>query len=79
MSKIWLVNEPFKCFDEEGNDYLDAIVVEWTEADILNYYWDFWKGRMENRYGEGHELITKENCIEDWAVVNWAWEKKEDE
>jgi hypothetical protein len=34
---------------------------------------------MEDHYGEGHELITKENCIEDWVVVNWAWEKKEDE
>ena len=29
---------------------------------------------MEKKYGIGHELITKENCIEDWKAVNWAWE-----
>lgn len=31
---------------------------------------------MADKYGEGHELITRENCIEDWVALNWAWEKK---
>ena len=33
---------------------------------------------MIAKFGEGHEYITEENCIYDWIVVNWAWEKKDE-
>jgi len=49
--------------------------VEYTEQQILDEYWDRWKSKMEKKYGPGHHLINERNCITDWAVVNWAWEK----
>ena len=61
-------------YSEESNHNL---VIEMTEKDILNEYWEFWSRKMIEKYGEGHELITEENCIDDWVVVNWAWEKKD--
>lgn len=49
-----------------------------TEDEILDDYWNFWSDKMIKKYGYGHELITKENCIHDWLVTNWAWEKKDE-
>jgi hypothetical protein len=28
---------------------------------------------MTQKYGEGHKLITEQNCIEDWVKTHWAW------
>ena len=70
MMKTYRYNE----YSEESNHNL---VIEMTEKDILNEYWEFWSRKMIEKYGEGHELITEENCIDDWVVVNWAWEKKD--
>lgn len=53
--------------------------VEYTEQQILDEYWDHWSEKMIKRYGENHHLINERNCITDWAVVNWAWEKSKDE
>jgi hypothetical protein len=44
----------------------------YTEQDILNEYWGVWSARMTEMFGPDHPLITKENCIDDWTVVNWA-------
>jgi hypothetical protein len=41
-----------------------------TERDILREYYEYWRGQMV-RAGK-LDLITPENCIEDWVVVNWA-------
>lgn len=49
---------------------------EMTEEAILNFSWDWWKKRMDKKYGPNHELTTRDNCIEDWVVVNWAWLKE---
>ena len=35
---------------------------------ILDIYWEFWYGKMVKKYGEGHYLITEQNCIDDWVV-----------
>lgn len=51
---------------------------EINEDQILDYYWSFWSDKMIKKYGYGHELITKENCIQDWIITNWAWEKKDE-
>jgi hypothetical protein len=32
---------------------------------------------MIARFGEGSELINFKNCINDYCVVNWAWEWEE--
>ena len=49
-----------------------------TEDDIIfGGYYEYWKGRMQKKYGSNSELITKENCIEDWVVIHWATEIKD--
>ncbi|MCX6783271.1 MAG: hypothetical protein NTZ20_04795 [Candidatus Levybacteria bacterium] len=64
MTKIYLYNE-------QGEDN----PLEITDEQIINDYYPYWESRMIKKFGEGHELITRENCIEDWIIINWAWEK----
>ena len=73
MSKTYIYNEPIF----HGNAFVGDGVLEKTEQQILDEYWDHWNVRMISKYEEGHELITKENCIEDWVTINGAWEKKD--
>ena len=58
----------------EPDDAGNTVYVRMTEEDILASFWDWWKEKMVNKYGEGHELITEETCIEDWKVINCAYE-----
>lgn len=47
-----------------------------TEEKILITYYPYWVGRMLK---VGKLLMaTTENCIDDWCVVNWAWEVKDE-
>lgn len=71
MTKIYFYNEPIF----QGDAIMGNEVIEMSEQDILNKYWSHWSSLMIRKYGEGHELITEENCIEDFIAVNWAWEK----
>ena len=64
MSRIYLYNE-------QGHDK----PVEITDDQIMYEYYPYWEEKMIKKFGIGHELITKENCIEDWCVVHWAWGK----
>ena len=73
--KKYRYNEPE--YDKQGN-MLDSDPKEITEEQILSEYWDYWSGQMIKKYGKDHHLITKQNCIEDWIIVNWAWEVKDD-
>lgn len=43
-----------------------------TEQEILNLYFPHWSEQMKLRGKE--ELISEEHCLEDWIIVNWAWE-----
>lgn len=61
----WLVLSP------EG----DEVVSE--EEIISGGYFDYWKRKMESQFGADSELITKENCIEDWVVIHWAQQIKD--
>jgi len=49
---------------------------EMTVEDILKVYWEYFKKRMDAKFGPEYYLTTEECCIEDWAVVNWAWLKE---
>jgi hypothetical protein len=57
----------------------EPVVVVMNEAEILMNYWPHWKERMVRKYGEDSELITDENCIDDWIALNWAVEVKLEE
>lgn len=61
----WLVLSP------EG----DEVVSE--EEIISGVYFDYWKSKMQAKFGADSELITKANCIEDWVVIHWAQEIKD--
>jgi len=64
LTEIYLYNEQ----DEE-------FPVEVSRETIIKEYWPFWEKRMIDKFGVGHELITEDNCIDDWVVVHWAWRK----
>jgi len=49
----------------------ETVVV--TEDDILRDYWPYWTTQMLKRGGRS-PLMTVANCIDDFLVVNWAWE-----
>jgi hypothetical protein len=65
ISRVYYYNEP----DGEFSN----VVIRMTYQDVLNEYWDFWLDKMIQKYGEGHKLITEENCVQDWCVTHWAW------
>lgn len=48
----------------------------YTEDEIIAEFWEAWCVRMEQKFGPGHPLTTRENCISDWVAVNWAVEMK---
>ena len=48
---------------------------EITEDEIIDQYWKYWYIEMKKKYGDDETLITRQNCIDDWVMVNWAWEK----
>lgn len=58
----------------EPDSNMEPVEIIYTEEDILNEYWSYWKDQMEKKYGPNDPAITYENCIEDWIAVNWAIE-----
>lgn len=51
-------------------------VTSFTEDEILDLYWDYWRQQMYLKYGYDSQLITPQNCIQDWVLLNYAWEDK---
>jgi len=63
------------------NDYvddpsIDSYVVTKSEEDIRNEYYPYWYERMCDKFGKNmvDEHYTFEDCLQDWVIVNWAWE-----
>lgn len=52
-------------------------VVQVTEEEILSTYFDYWSSQMVKAGKQ--DLISPENCIDDFVVVHWAWEVWEDQ
>jgi hypothetical protein len=57
------------CFPGEwGQD----VVETWTEDQIIDSYYRYWIMKMVQA---GHsDKVSREECIEDWKVLHWAWE-----
>ena len=53
-------------------------VVTITEDEIIANWWDWWVQKMTKKYGPDSELITRENCIEDYVTTHWAFEVEVD-
>ena len=56
----------------EPDENMEPVHVVVSRQDILEDYWPHWKGLMERKYGKGHELITEDNCVDDFVVLNLA-------
>ena len=56
---------------DENNEPVETIM---TETEILWVYWHHWSEMMKKKGDPS--MVTKQNCIEDWVVVNWAKEIK---
>ena len=55
----------------------DIDVVEtFSEDEIIEQYYPWWSDQMKKKYGEVYfeEIYCKKDCIDDWIVINWAWE-----
>lgn len=65
------------------NEYTEdekGLVLTVSEEDIRRDYWPFWYNKMCEKYGKDQVDANYcfEDCLEDWIVVNWAWESKDD-
>lgn len=49
-----------------------SVLITVTEEQILEIYWDYWVDRILEANKD--HLICKENCIQDFITINWAWE-----
>lgn len=63
-------------YNEHDENSIDTITV--SEEEIVEKYYPYWQGRMREK---GFDLnnYTFEDCLEDWIVINWAWEIKDEE
>ena len=62
--------------ESELADETGGYVVTVSEEDIRKVYWPYWYGRMIDRFGKAHvdNNYSFNDCLDDWIVVNWAWE-----
>jgi hypothetical protein len=60
------------------NPSIDSYVETVSESDILKEHLSWWKEKMIIKFGKGYfeANFTERDCIEDWVVVNWAWEEQ---
>lgn len=68
--KLWVFVEPL-------DNSSDPLYVFMSESDIIKQYFPYWERRMREA-NKPDNLITHENCIQDWVVVNFAWQLTED-
>ena len=72
-----MVNRTMRVF--KYNEYEDTEPRLITEQEIKVEYWPYWYERMCKKFGkqEVDSKFTFEDCLDDWVIVNWAWEVKE--
>lgn len=68
--RYWRITYP----DDNDQD----VVETWSEEDVKQKYWPYWYGKMCDKFGKEYvdQNYTFEDCLDDWIVVNWAWESK---
>jgi hypothetical protein len=66
------------CYNEYTEDPNANSVVTVSEEDVRRDYYPFWYDKMCKKYGKEHvdKTYSFEDCLDDWIVVNWAWESK---
>jgi hypothetical protein len=56
----------------------EHLIETMTEDEIRKIYYPWWYERMCNKFGKDvvDSTYNFEDCLEDWKIVNWAWEVK---
>jgi len=71
----------YYCYNEYDPDSprangTDGYVETLSEEKIRQQYWPYWYEQMCKKFGK--EYVDKNysfaDCLDDWIVVNWAWE-----
>lgn len=59
------------------NDYYPIVITK-SEKEIIDEHYDFWYDRMCKKFGKDYvdATYTKQDCIDDWIVIHWAWESE---
>ena len=57
-------------------DASGGYVVTLSEQDVRDRFWPHWYSKMCEKFGKEHvdKTYTFEDCLEEWVIVNWAWE-----
>ena len=71
VSARWAYDEPL--FDERGS-IVGTVTWFMSDDDIVRQYMPSWAMQMQ-KVGKS-DLVTRENCIADFVVVNWAYAVK---
>jgi hypothetical protein len=58
---------------EPTDDGVTPVEVTMTEKEILDIYWEYWSVKMREVGKE--DQISEKACVDDWIVVNWAYQK----
>ena len=72
--RYWCYNEQY---DDEQNG---SGIATKSEDEILHEYWPYWYQQMCKKFGKEHvnKNYSFHDCLDDWIVVNWAWESTDD-
>lgn len=64
---------------DEPDENFNNVVVTKSEEEIRKEYYPLWYEKMCKKFGK--EVVDRdysfEDCLDDWIVVNWAWEVKD--
>jgi len=65
----------YYCYNEMTDDGDNEIVLV-SEEDVRQTYYPYWYGKMCEKFGKDHvdNNYSFEDCLDDWVIVNWAWE-----
>lgn len=63
--KYWCINYV--------NENDEDVVETYSEQEIIEKEWKRWCDNMQ-KVGKNLSDYTFQDCIDDWIVVNWAWE-----
>lgn len=57
---------------EPAEDGVTPVWITLTDDEIIDFYYEYWAGMM--RKAGKVDMINRENCIQDFAVIHWAVE-----
>ena len=59
-------------------DETGGYIVTLSEKDIRQNYYPYWYKKMCERFEQSYvdQNYSFEDCLDDWIIVNWAWESK---